>query len=45
MIKIWYNVRSGYIIQYIYNTENGELRIARQQYQGLKNIPHYQLKH
>lgn len=42
MIKIWYNVRSGYIIQYIYDTETGELKIDRQQYQGIKNIPHYQ---
>ena len=41
MIKIWYNVRSGYIIQYIYDTETGELKIDRQQYQCLKNIPHY----
>ena len=42
MIKIWYNVRSGYIIQYIYDTETGELKIDRQPYQGIKNIPHYQ---
>jgi hypothetical protein len=41
MIKIWYNVRSGFIIQYIYNTDTGKLKIGRQEYQGLKNIPHY----
>ena len=41
MIKIWYNVRSGYIIQYTYDTETGQLKLDRQQYQGLKNIPHH----
>ena len=28
----------------IYNTETGELKIGRQQYQGLKNIPALLLK-
>ena len=40
MIKIWYNIRSGYIVKYIYDTKSGKLKIARQSYQRIKNIPH-----
>ena len=40
MIKTWYNIRSGYIIKYIYDTKSGKLKIGRQSYQRIKNVKH-----
>ena len=41
MIKCWFNIRSGYIIKYEYDTTTDKLKIYRQQNNGLKNLPHY----
>ena len=41
MIKTWYNIRSGYIIHYFYDTEKDILKISKQPYQRIKNIENY----
>ncbi len=41
MIKCWYNIRSGYLIKYVYDIDNDDLKIYKVKYHGLKNIPHY----
>ena len=41
MIKIWYNIRNGYLIKYTYNTDTDEICITKQVFNRLKNIKHF----